>query len=180
MIDFLNIKTFSPSKEIIFPLKRKVLIEKYSEILSVSKDFEHLRKTILNPGEFIFTIDKDSLVIEKFIISTVPNSFHPNGKIILFNNKGEPQFELILMQYLASINENSIDGIFFKGTGGRRIICSSERCLLKKLQNYIPILMHQTQTSILNKNLSSYKVKNQKSKLKELEQFQKQINKFLK
>jgi hypothetical protein len=75
MIDFLKVNIISPPKNINFPLKRKVLTEKYIEPSSVFGDFKHLKETILTEGEHIWTINTTSLDLERITFSMVPNEF---------------------------------------------------------------------------------------------------------
>ncbi len=177
MLEGLNIKIISPPESINIPLKRKVLFEKHFNSLSLSRDFELLKKTILVPGEHIWTINKNSLVLERFTISKVPPKFDTESYVFLFNQKGNDLGNSIkLINYLSGLI--SLNGIYIGGVEGKKIICSSELEMLKKLEKYIPIKIDVIHNSI-NKNLSLKKASNQKLRIKELQKLHKRIVKHL-
>jgi len=175
MIEYLNIIKIEPPNLINFPQKRRVLVEKfiYKEY-PLKKVLENYRNSIVAPGEYIWVIDANSLVIERYIISLVPEILENGSKIFFFDKKGKFR-EIHTMMHVFLDTNNTLNTFHLYGghSSGDKLICSSEEDVLISLKKYIPLLIKKIQENLFRGNMSIEKQAGKKTRIKELQKFQK-------
>lgn len=184
MIEELKIHNNEPIKPVIFPIHRKVIVEKFSELDTVEKKLIHLSKTILKPGEYFWTIDIGSLVIERHTISSVPpltfRALESGAYVYIFDTTElENNTGLSLKRYFERIDTLEGVNFFGKERGGQKLLCSSERNVLLTLKKYIPKLTATIQKNLNVKNTGRNKAMGKKTQLKKFQKLHKKIVEYL-
>lgn len=183
MIEEFKIKIINHPPSITFPLKRRVLVEKFIyKYFPLQKVFENYCNTILTPGEHIWVIDTNSLLIERYTISIVPQSLNSDdtvlGIIFLFDRKGDRRgITLCLENYLEDINKGLPCTLHGNEISGPKLICSSEENVLITLKQYIPELNKKIKENLHNTSKDNQIGK--KVRLKKLQKIHKRLVKFL-
>jgi hypothetical protein len=181
VIKELKIKEINPPEGVAFSLKRRVIIEKYARFFSAIKTFDKYKKTILNSGEFLWIIDCRSLNIERYVISHVPDRYDKDGRIFLFNRQGMPLgINIGLADFIERVNSNISLYLSGKEVCGEKLVCSSERDVLKVLKFYIPRYNKLIQNGLNKKSTRHDKRIGKQSRMKKLDKLHKKNNKILK
>ena len=188
MIEKFKIKIVDPPEKIKFPLKRKVLFEKFDKGVnfSVTKLFEHYKNTILLPGEHIYIVDTNSLQIERYTISAAAITLGDiNDKftkyIYLYDNKGDLRgVGIPLHSYLTRINTAISTHLSARHIYGEKLICSSEENILIVLKNYLPILIKKIEDNIGKKNTSANRLIGKQARWKKLRKLHRELSEYLK
>lgn len=184
MIEGFKINTTKYSKVDNFSFNRIVIFEKFFKLDSVHTKLIHYSKTILKPGEFVWVIDENSLVIERHVINVVPPLTARSvvsGAYIFFNDKPSERHtsSLTLTYYVERINTLIPVHFSSKYIKGPKLICSSETNVLITLKNYIPELIKKIQEDLSFNNTSKNKTINKEARLKKLQKLHKKIVEYL-
>lgn len=185
MIENLEIIDVNPPSDAVFPLERKVILEKFQDYnFSITKQYIHYSNTILKPGEHIWFIDAKTLSIEKYTISEVPRVMTSDSRIYFFgkNTKNPRMFQISLHNYLTRIDKPLLTrlGVGLVHNMGEKYMCSSEQNILKTLSHCIPIVAKKIQENLGKRNTKFDKVLGKKSRLKKIQKLHKKVVEFLK
>lgn len=185
MIEELKIKIINPPSSVVFPLKRRVLVEKFinhERDSHLKKVNEFFRNSIVAPGEHVWVIHPNSLNVERYTISHIREAVK-GGKhsdvlkslVYFFNKEGKP-YDISVDTHDFMDFMNTSVGVYMSGI---KFICSSEEDVLLRFKKFIPILINKIQNIIDQGNVRSDRQVNLKSQIKKYQKLHKKIVKFL-
>jgi hypothetical protein len=182
MLDEFKVINVEPKIPRNFAIRRKVLVEKFDRNLgtSIFKTYKHYINTILCPGEYIWTIDTTSLIIERRIISAFPLRFKADSNVFLLSRSGESfKTGFDLHSYLTKMNTTAHIRVGDWGSP-EKFICSSERDVLLVLKKYIPELIKKIQANVKTNSMQIDRRLGKQARIKKLQKLHKKLVVYLK